>query len=320
MSIGSNLCFSSPISTSSLLPQTSSLLSTAHGTRMPSLPATRHMGCYGNIPCSQPSVYNAAASGVSQVPQHRNPNQILPGQNNPAVSRQAPPGQGNALSAFESGPGISPQQGKLGLNPGTSAQRPPNVMVASNSAAQNWVSQDTGAKQPETRKTVASPFAAGSPYANQPLQRTIAHQQFPQRASVPPNQLGTIQMRTPVSQMNQTLNGQVAGAPKALSARSNQVRAQAVPHLNPTGVSLPSPNPLPSNHFQPSANPSAARAYQGAEHASDLAFDFLNPQEDNMGPALNSDSDFIDSLLKTEPGNDDWMKDINLDEILGGHS
>jgi mastermind-like protein len=25
-------------------------------------------------------------------------------------------------------------------------------------------------------------------------------------------------------------------------------------------------------------------------------------------------------LLKTEPGNDDWMKDINLDEILGSNS
>ncbi|KAF2985463.1 hypothetical protein EK904_000124 [Melospiza melodia maxima] len=43
-------------------------------------------------------------------------------------------------------------------------------------------------------------------------------------------------------------------------------------------------------------------------------------QGDSIGPALNSDSDFIDSLLKTEPGNDDWMKDINLDEILGNHS
>lgn len=320
MSISSNLCFSNPISTPSIPPQTSNLLTTAHGTRMPSLPAIRHMGCYGNIPCSQPSAYNATTSGVSQVPQHRNPNQILTGQNNPTVSRQAAPGQGNNLSAFESGPRINTQQGNLSLSQGTSTQRPPNVMVASNSSAQNWVSQDTGAKQPETRKTVASPFPTGSPYANQALQRTVAHQPFPQRAVVPPNQLGTIQMRAPVSQMNQSVNGQVAGTPKVLSARSNQVRAQAVPHLNPSGVSMTSPNSLPSNHFQSSANQTSVRTYQGADHATDLAFDFLNQHEDNIGPALNSDSDFIDSLLKTEPGNDDWMKDINLDEILGGHS
>lgn len=38
-----------------------------------------------------------------------------------------------------------------------------------------------------------------------------------------------------------------------------------------------------------------------------------------MGFVLNSDVDFIDFLLKIEFGNDDWMKDINFDEILGNN-
>lgn len=319
VSISSNMCFSNPISASSISPQTSNLLAAAHGARMPSLPAVRHRGCYGNIPCSQPSAYNVTPSGVNQSPQQRNPNQIIASQNNAAVSRQAAPGQGNNIAVFEGGQGMNSQQGKLNLNPGTSAQRPSNVLAASNSAAQNWASPDTGGKQQEARKAVGSPFPTASPYPNQPLQRTVAHQQFPQRAMVP-NQLAAVQMRTPVSQMNQTLNGQVAGTPKALSTRPNQVRVQAVSHLNPPGVSMTPPNSLPSNHFQTSTNQTSARAYHGTDHTNDLAFDFLNQQNDTIGPALNSDSDFIDSLLKTEPGNDDWMKDINLDEILGGHS
>uniref|UniRef100_A0AAV2J0F4 Neurogenic mastermind-like N-terminal domain-containing protein n=1 Tax=Knipowitschia caucasica TaxID=637954 RepID=A0AAV2J0F4_KNICA len=41
---------------------------------------------------------------------------------------------------------------------------------------------------------------------------------------------------------------------------------------------------------------------------------------DNTVPGINTDSDFIESLLKSGSGNDDWMKDINLDEILGSHT
>ncbi|XP_051966758.1 mastermind-like protein 2 isoform X1 [Xyrauchen texanus] len=53
--------------------------------------------------------------------------------------------------------------------------------------------------------------------------------------------------------------------------------------------------------------------------AGRLTFDFLQ-EDDNTVPGINADSDFIDSLLKSGSGNDDWMKDINLEEILGGHS
>ncbi|XP_044297771.1 mastermind-like protein 2 [Varanus komodoensis] len=318
VTISPSLCFSNPISTPSISPQSSNLLPTAHGTRIPSLPAARHLGCYGNIPCSQPSSYSVATSGVSQVTQHRSPNQMLASQNSVAATRQVPPtGQANNLSAFDGGPGISTQPGKVSLNQGTSAQRP---MVTSSAAPQSWVPQETGAKPQETRKAVGSPFPTGSPYANQPMQRAAAHQPFPQRAMVPPNQLSSVQMRAPASQMNPTLNGHVAGAPKPQNARPNQVRAPAVPHTNPPGVGVTPPHPLSSNHFPSSSNQASGRPYQGTDHTSELAFDFLSQQGDNIGPALNSDPDFIDSLLKTEPGNDDWMKDINLDEILNGHS
>ncbi|XP_010789381.1 mastermind-like protein 2 [Notothenia coriiceps] len=71
---------------------------------------------------------------------------------------------------------------------------------------------------------------------------------------------------------------------------------------------------VPAGNF---AEPGSS-SYQN-NRANRLTFDFL-PEGDNTVPGINTDSDFIDSLLKSGSGNDDWMKDINLDEILGSHS
>uniref|UniRef100_A0A8D0HHN9 Mastermind like transcriptional coactivator 2 n=1 Tax=Sphenodon punctatus TaxID=8508 RepID=A0A8D0HHN9_SPHPU len=320
--MSSSLCVSSPISTHSILPQNPSLLSTAHATRMPSLPTARNMGCYGNIPCSQTSVYNAT-SGISQMPQHRNQTQILASQNNSMMARQTTLGQGNNVVAFGTGQGANSPQVRPSLNQGTAGipvQRPPNALVTSSAATQNWAPHEAATKQPDALKPTGVRFPTSTPYPNQSLQRPIASQHFASRNMVPPNQLTTAaQMRHPVNQINQTLNGQAIGSLRGLSVRPNQLQAQTVPNLNQPGTSLTPPASLPSNSFA-STSQTSSRSYQGTDHGSDLAFDFLNQQGDNIGPALNSDSDFIDSLLKTEPGNDDWMKDINLDEILGSHS
>ncbi|MED6283691.1 hypothetical protein CHARACLAT_011502 [Characodon lateralis] len=72
---------------------------------------------------------------------------------------------------------------------------------------------------------------------------------------------------------------------------------------------------VPAASF-PDASPSSS-SYQN-NRSNRLTFDFL-PEGDNTVPGINADSDFIDSLLKSGSGNDDWMKDINLDEILGSH-
>uniref|UniRef100_A0A8C7I0P2 Mastermind-like protein 2 n=1 Tax=Oncorhynchus kisutch TaxID=8019 RepID=A0A8C7I0P2_ONCKI len=70
----------------------------------------------------------------------------------------------------------------------------------------------------------------------------------------------------------------------------------------------------PHNH-----NPGGSYQTQNSRAVNRLTFEFLQ-EGDNTVPGINTDSDFIDSLLKSGSGNDDWMKDINLDEILGSHS
>uniref|UniRef100_A0A8C0ZKP9 Mastermind like transcriptional coactivator 2 n=1 Tax=Cyanistes caeruleus TaxID=156563 RepID=A0A8C0ZKP9_CYACU len=316
-----NMSLSNPISTHSIMAQSSSLMSTPAGTRMPSVPAARSMGCYGNLPCNQPSTYNVT-SGMNQMQPHRNQNQVLPTQNNPMVSRQQTMTQGNNGVAFGTGSVVNSQQIRPSLTHGATgipAQRPANVMITATASAQNWAPQEAAVKQQDALKPAGVRFPTGTPYPNQSLQRNVGNQHFPPRALAPPNQLTAgVQMRPPLNQMHQTLNGQSAGSLRGLSIRPNQLRGQTVPTLNQPGTSMTPPSSLPSTGF--TTTNQTSRAYQGSDHGNDLAFDFLNQQGDSIGPALNSDSDFIDSLLKTEPGNDDWMKDINLDEILGNHS
>ncbi|XP_064158015.1 mastermind-like protein 2 isoform X1 [Anguilla rostrata] len=115
----------------------------------------------------------------------------------------------------------------------------------------------------------------------------------------------------------QTLNGQASGAGRDPASRLGQPRIPplpAVPTLNPG----PPLQQTPSGNFSSPPAGHNARPYQSGNTGT-LTFDFLQ-EGDNTVPGINTDSDFIDSLLKSGPSNDDWMKDINLDEILGSQS
>lgn len=333
ISLNSNQALANPVSTHTILTSNSSLLSTSHGTRMPSLStAVQNIGMYGNLPCNQPSTYSVT-SGMNQLTQQRNPKQLIANQNNPMMPRPPTlgPGNNNNVATFGAGSVGNSQQLRPNLTHSMASmppQRTSNVMITSNTSAPNWASQEATTKQQEALTSAGVRFPPGTPAAytpNQPLQQAVGSQQFSQRAVAPPNQLTpAVQMR-PMNQMSQTLNGQTMGPLRGLNLRPNQLSTQILPNLNQSGTGLNQlrtginqpPSLTPSNF--PSPNQSS-RAFQGTDHSSDLAFDFLSQQTDNIGPALNSDADFIDSLLKTEPGNDDWMKDINLDEILGNNS
>lgn len=333
VSLNSNQTLANPVSTHTILTPNSSLMSTSHGTRMPSLStAVQSIGMYGNLPCSQPGTYSVT-SGMNQLTQQRNPNQLIANQNNPLMPRPPTlgPNSNNNVATFGAGPVSNSQQLRPNLThtmASMPAQRTSNVMITSNTTAPNWASQEATTKQQEALKSAGVRFPIGTPAAytpNQSLQQAVGSQQFSQRAVAPPNQITpAVQMR-PMNQMAQTLNGQTMGPLRSLNLRPSQLSTQILSNMNQSGTGLSQsrtgisqPPSLTPGSF-PSPNQSS-RAFQGTDHGSDLAFDFLNQQTDNMGPALNSDADFIDSLLKTEPGNDDWMKDINLDEILGNNS
>ncbi|MBN3278365.1 MAML2 protein, partial [Polyodon spathula] len=144
----------------------------------------------------------------------------------------------------------------------------------------------------------------------------MTNHHFPQRAMAPPSQIASDISMHPLNSMDQTISGQAVAAARGLAPRPSQPRMPALP----TMASMNQLTPIaPVNSGTFTAASQNSRCYQGNSHSSDLTFDFLQ-QGDNTVPGINSDSDFIDSLLKSGSGNDDWMKDINLDEILGSHS
>ncbi|KAG7471168.1 hypothetical protein MATL_G00121560 [Megalops atlanticus] len=234
-------------------------------------------------------------TGVNQLQQHCNPNQIGLNQNKPRFS--GPNNQGNTFGSNTQHirPTVSQEAARiLGQRLGTI------VTDASMVAPTNWAQGPKQTTALDTRR-----FSSALP-----SQQATHH--FSQRPMTSPNQVAPdIGMLPP----GQTINGQTVGALRESAPRLSQSRMPPLPAV--TSVNQASPlQTVPASNFSSAGhNP---RTYQssGSGH---LTFDFLQ-EGDNMVPGINTDSDFIDSLLKSGSTNDDWMKDINLDEILGSQS
>ncbi len=127
---------------------------------------------------------------------------------------------------------------------------------------------------------------------------------FPPRSICPPNQVAPDSSLLPINP-----------AIRSSAPRASQPRIPPLPGVTCLTQSSPEQQGCPTTFGELSQSPAT---YQN-NRAGRLTFDFL-PEDDNTVPGINADSDFIDSLLKSGSGNDDWMKDINLEEILGGHS
>uniref|UniRef100_A0A7N8XMI4 Mastermind like transcriptional coactivator 2 n=1 Tax=Mastacembelus armatus TaxID=205130 RepID=A0A7N8XMI4_9TELE len=127
---------------------------------------------------------------------------------------------------------------------------------------------------------------------------------YPQRHMGPPNQIapdiGMLPLNPSIRDTGPRPSQPIMGSPSAVGNLNQASPEQRVP-----AGSFAEPSPSSSS-------------YQN-NRVNRLTFDFL-PEGDNTVPGINTDSDFIDSLLKSGSGSDDWMKDINLDEILGSHS
>ncbi|XP_038549191.1 mastermind-like protein 2 [Micropterus salmoides] len=143
-----------------------------------------------------------------------------------------------------------------------------------------------------------------NPLQSQGGQLDMPNHPYQQRHIGPPNQvapdIGMLPLNPSIRDTGPRPSQPMMGSPSAVGNLNQASPEQRVPAGN-----FAEPNPNSSS-------------YQN-NRANHLTFDFL-PEGDNTVPGINTDSDFIDSLLKSGSGNDDWMKDINLDEILGSHS
>ncbi|XP_069746878.1 mastermind-like protein 2 isoform X2 [Narcine bancroftii] len=321
-----------------VIPPTSGLLQvnspSNQGPRMPPISGTqsdRAIGMYGSASASQQAAYTVSSS-VNQLQHHTSQSQMGMAQNNVMIQRQPTLGQGTmsgfgtasvGSSAISQQP-MRPVLNHISTSMSAQTQRLTNMMTNSGLAPQNWTSQGVQVTPKQAQIGPNIRFSNNSLFPNQSMQPNMSNQHFAQRGMAPPNQIAPgVQMR-PLAQMNQAMSGQTIGSLSGSTPRANQPRPQpqAMAVMNQSAASIavisqaPSVQTLPTTNF-PSTN-QPPRSYQGTNHNSDLAFDFLSQQGDNALSGLSSDPDFFESLIKS--GNDDWMKDLNLDEILGQHS
>ncbi|KAM3935324.1 mastermind-like protein 2 [Leptodactylus fuscus] len=278
-----------------MAPQNQSHSSTNHGSRMPPLQGSPNM--YGNVSCPPQSMYN----GMNQT----SPNQMGTNQNGNIVSRPPAVTSGANMPAFatqsgNNGPPFRPN------GPSAPGQRPQNV-INSSSPTQKWMSS-------EVKRQDMVGYANTNQYPTQSVQGMIGHQQFPQRALSVPNQVNPGVQMTPLNTMAPSNSGQTIEPLRGFNHGQSPLRSPMLPSMSQAGGGLP----MSPNSFSPANQ--ISRAFPRSDSSNDLgSFDFLS-QNGGLGSSPNGDSDFIDALLKTGHINDDWMKDINLDEIFKGHS
>ncbi|KAM8975697.1 mastermind-like protein 2 isoform 2-T2 [Pelodytes ibericus] len=274
-------------------PQNSGHSSTNHSSRMSSLQGQQNT--YGSVP--QQSMYTVNPGG-NQIQPQTSPNSLGTNQNGHCLPRQTT-AQGNTLPPF--GTGTQFRSGTI-----VSGQRTPNSM-GNSSAATNWL-------PPDVKKQDGPCFPNNNPFPNQSFQNFSGNQHFTQRTLALPNQVAPGTQMRPLNQMSQANSGQSMESLRSLNLGQTQPRAPNLPSLSQASASATTT----SNTFTSSNQHS--RSFQGTDSSNDLgSFDYLS-QNNGLGSSLNSDSDFIDALLKTGHINDDWMKDINLDEIFKNHS
>ncbi|XP_076832986.1 mastermind-like protein 2 isoform X2 [Brachyhypopomus gauderio] len=126
---------------------------------------------------------------------------------------------------------------------------------------------------------------------------------FPTRPIGPPNQVAPHSGQIPLNSVS-----------RSSGPTASHMHIPPLPGISSLNQSSPEQQRCMATFVGTTQSPGV---YQNSR-AGRLTFDFLQ-DGDNTVPGINADSDFIDSLLKSSSGNDDWMKDINLEEILGGH-
>ncbi|XP_063807560.1 mastermind-like protein 2 [Pseudophryne corroboree] len=285
-----------------MTPQNQTHSSTNHGSRMPSLQGSPTI--YGNVSCSQQTIYNS----VTQMQPQTSPSQMGASQNGNGLSRPSTSTPGNNMPSFGASPGANPPPFRPGSNHGSNAtaQRTSNV-ISNSSTAQKWLTT-------EAKRQDMLTYSNSNQFSNQSLQGMMGHQQFPQRALSLPNQVNPGVQMSPVNQMTPTNSGQTMEPLRGFNHGQTQMRSQMLANQSQAGGSTT----MPASAYNPTSP--NFRAFQRNDSSNDLSsFDFLT-QNAGLGSSPNSDSEFIDALLKTGHINDDWMKDINLDEIFKGHS
>ncbi|XP_018408442.1 PREDICTED: mastermind-like protein 2 [Nanorana parkeri] len=281
-----------------ITPQNPTHSSTSHASRITSVHGSPSL--YGNVPCPQQNMYN----NINQGQQQTSPNHMGTSPNGNVLPRQSTTTPGNNPASFGNPAGVNPPQFRPGLNHGNNSvgQRPPNI-INNTTATQKWMG-------PEIKRQDMVSFT-NNQFSNHSVQGVMGHHHFHQRGLSLPSQ---VNQGLQINQMTSASSGQSMEPLRGFNHGQSPQRSQILTNLSQAGGTATAT----TSTFNPTDQ--IPRAFPRSDSNNDLAaFDFIS-QNSGLGSSPNNDSDFIDVLLKTGHINDDWMKDINLDEIFKGHT
>ncbi|OXB75223.1 UNVERIFIED_CONTAM: hypothetical protein H355_016956 [Colinus virginianus] len=311
-----------------MLPSNPAMLQSTLGASITPATASQSSGTMVMIP-HNPGKQQAVFPPNSDFNIPLRPNQNSLGMNSgcQTVHSHAAVRPGMPMAGFSSGSLVNHSAAQQHLRQ-PSVPRIPNVYP--NSSAQMWTPTAVP-RMPNQSQMDASmqQFSSNALFSKQNVRPNASGQQFSQQAVVPPNQIAPgVQVRQ-MQKLSMGQSGQGLSSMSNQNLRHNLTRGP-LPAMNvmksmPQGVS--GFNQLnPPAGLGPPSYPSAGQppdAFSRMSAAAELPqYDFVPQHSGSVLPANCSDTDFLDSLMKSSSSNDEeWLNNLTMiDDILGQHA
>ncbi|XP_051878335.1 mastermind-like protein 2 [Pristis pectinata] len=294
--------------------------------------ADRTMGMYPSNPGNQQNVY-IPPSGIN-MPLRPSQSALGMRTTSQAVPSQAIIRQRTAISGFTGSvpnPAAPPQHVRQSINQAGATmpvQGISNALATSGMAPQMWAQQRIQGMQNQTKMDGSMQQFSNNPlFPKQSMRPNLPVHPFPHQTIAPPNQIAPGGQMKPLQQLTPGQTGQTMVSMSGPSPRHNQQRlpsaAMASMKPVPQGItSMSQTHPVPGLSAASYASSGQSTAsYNRMNPTTEVSsFDFLQHNNSNALGGARNEPDFIESIMKSNSSNDDWINDLTLDDFLGQHS
>ncbi|XP_003641136.2 mastermind-like domain-containing protein 1 [Gallus gallus] len=311
-----------------MLPSNPAMLQSTLGTSITPVTANQSSGTMVMIPHNpgkQQTVF--PPNSDFNIPLRPSQNSMAMNSGCQTVHSHAAVQPGMPMAGFSSGSLVNHSAAQQHLRQ-PSVPRIPSVYP--NSSAQMWTPTAVPRMPNQSQMdTSMQQFSSNALFSKQNVRPNASGQQFSQQAVVPPNQIAPgVQVRQ-MQKLSMGQSGQGMSSMNNQNLRHSLTRGP-LPAMNvmksmPQGVS--SFNQLnPPTGLGPPTYPAAGQppdAFSRMSAAAELPqYDFVPQHSSSVLPTNCSDTDFLDSLMKSSSSNDEeWLNNLTMiDDILGQHA
>ncbi|XP_043830267.1 mastermind-like domain-containing protein 1 isoform X2 [Dromiciops gliroides] len=197
-----------------------------------------------------------------------------------------------------------------------------------NSSPQAWIST-VASRMPSQGQidTSIQQFSTNPLFSKQNVRSNLTGQQFSPQSVIPPNQIAPGVRQIPKVSVGQSAQSINLLTTQSLRQSLTRTPLPAMNVMKPIPQSVSSFNPIsPAQGIEPPSYPVTSQAsgtFSRMGASAELPqYDFGPQQNDSMLPDSCSETDFIDSLMKSSSNNDEeWLNNLRMiDDILGQHT